>query len=111
VVLAIFVEAAIAGINEDPMEKFKCMCNCDDMGKCDCNCQDPKTDCAPGYMKICPEVKGKCSGDTKAPLCPKDIMSLVQPSARSLENWITVRSLSKEKESKVGTPVLSDNQR
>eukprot|EP00091_Calanus_sinicus_P000290 TRINITY_DN1021_c0_g1_i3.p1 TRINITY_DN1021_c0_g1~~TRINITY_DN1021_c0_g1_i3.p1 ORF type:complete len:310 (-),score=84.26 TRINITY_DN1021_c0_g1_i3:134-1063(-) len=90
-------------------EKSNCVCDCADWsvkGQCECECKQPRTECAPGYTKVCPEKDGKCSGDTKAPLCPKDIFGFFQPSGRALETWVQVKEVE-ERNVEIGAPVIN----
>jgi len=108
VILTVLHQAQhIAGGHDDSMQKTKCVCDCDDWsskGQCDCKCKERRTECAPGYAKICPEKDGKCGGDTKSPLCPKDIFAMMEPAGRALDNWIQVKEVD-ERSFDVGTPL------
>merc|ERR1719334_1718978 len=95
--------------HEKLTDKLKCMCDCDaatDPKMCDCKCQQPKTICAPGYLKVCPEMDGKCGKDTKAPLCPKDIFGLLESTGRALDNWVVVKEVE-ERKPELGAAVRS----
>jgi len=95
--------------HEKLTDKLKCMCDCDaatDPKMCDCKCQQPKTICAPGYSKVCPEMDGKCGKDTKTPLCPADIFGLLESSGRALDNWVVVKEVE-ERKPEIGAAVRS----
>merc|ERR1712013_757309 len=47
---------------------------------------------------------GKCGGDTKSPLCPKDSCAMMEPAGRALDNWIQVRE-GDERSFDVGEPL------
>merc|ERR1719334_390325 len=86
--------------HEKLTDKLKCMCDCDaatDPKMCDCKCQQPKTICAPGYSKVCPEMDGKCGKDTKTPLCPADIFGMLESTGRALDNWVVVKEVEERK--------------
>jgi len=108
VILTVLHQAQhIAGVPDSPLQKTRCVCDCDDWstrGQCDCKCKERRTECAPGYAKICPEKDGKCGGDTKSPLCPKDIFAMMEPAGRALDNWIQVRE-GDERSFDVGEPI------
>ena len=83
------------------------MCDCDDWavkGQCECECKQPRTECGPGYTKVCPEKDGKCGADTKAPLCPKDIFDFMEPAGRALDNWVQVKEVE-DRNTDIGAPV------
>jgi len=102
----------VLGAYDDLTKERKCICECEDWqvkGGCECECKEPRTICGPGYTKVCPEEDGKCSGDTPAPLCPKDIFSMLEPKGRSLDDWVHVKEV--ENRADIGEPVRDPRKR
>ena len=100
---------ASSQVPDTSLQKTRCVCDCEDWstrGQCDCKCKERRTECAPGYAKICPEKDGKCGGDTKSPLCPKDIFAMMEPAGRALDNWIQVRE-GDERSFDLGDPLTA----
>merc|ERR1740128_1594913 len=112
VLTASCLSQAVLGSYDDMTKRRKCICECEDwqqIGPCECECKDPKTECAPGYTKVCPEEDGKCKGDTPEPLCPKDIFGLLGPAERALDGWVHVKEV--EERAEVATPVRNPRKR
>jgi len=102
----------VQGAFDDKTKSQRCLCECDNWevkDLCECECKAPRTVCGPGYTKVCPEKDGQCSGDTKSPLCPKDIFGMFEPAGRALDNWVQVKEV--EERSDIGEPVMSDRKR
>jgi len=102
------------GVSDADTKAVKCLCECDDWqtkGACECECKAPRTVCAPGYTKVCPEKDGKCLGETKAPLCPKDIFGMLKPATRSLDRWVQVKEVEDRSEWSVDVPARDPRKR
>jgi len=114
IITVLYQTQYILGGHDDTMQRTKCLCDCDDWsvkGECDCKCKDRRTECAPGYTKICPEKDGKCVGDTKAPLCPKDIFGMMEPAGRTLNSWIQVKEVEERSSFDLPPPVKDDRKK